>query len=348
MSLVKFSADQEPVVRYKHLLPIMQEQRSPRGVWSNPIDFYTRRPINPQPQPPVYQSGLHAFRHIDATYLSAAITPQQRKLLRGFTERVKDALNAVFFGRTNNKFYVLIDPTQADQFARFIVRFHLITDLDIKLVDPAWYQSARNKNWRDSDYLAVQKASNEVLDLRKVPWTVVRKLARWKLQYSPAFDGLVQYDRVDQLVKDINAPVVSVPAAYNKIPDVADKPKVERRRPVPLTGDQAKMLSSAELDEFQSAKYDYRRWCYLMNELAGNADYTSETYVRCNFYFDMKLPRTITKLLEQYGVTIKQYKTQTFLYLFEKRRPLAKITNAKSLSADLLLKLAQILLGIRK
>lgn len=340
MNLVKFRANQQPVVRYKHLLSIMQQQRNPRGVWRNPIDYYTKKPMYDQPLPPVYQSGLHAFRHICSNYLKAALTPDQHKLLKGFVTRVKDVLNAVYFGRADNKFYVVISDAQEDQFARFIIRFHLIDDLDIKLVDPEWYDASVNGDSR----VAILAAKSKVLDLRKVPLEVIRKLSRWKLQYSPGFDGLIQYDRVDQLITDINASSTLVSPVYNTSESTV---KVERRRPVPLTSVQARMLSSAELDEFERAKYDYRRWCYFLNQLAGQSDYSSDTAVPCNLYFDMKLPVSLKEILIQYGCTIDKYSKQTFVYLPPKsRRPLVRILDAKNLSIDLLLKLANILLEI--
>lgn len=210
-----FRKDQEPVVRYKHLLSIMQQQRCPRGPWRNPIDYYTRMPLYDKPLPPVYQSGLHAFRCIDATYLRESVTPEQYKLLKGFVTKIKDAFNAVYFGRADNEFYVVIRPDQDEQFARLIVRFHLITGLDVKLIDPVWYDEVLVKKRFD---IATLTARSKVLDLRSAPLETIRKLSRWKLQYSPAFDGLVQYDRVDQLIADVNAPVTRVSPVYNKKP----------------------------------------------------------------------------------------------------------------------------------
>ena len=334
-----FRIDQEPVTRYKHLLSVMQQQRSPRGNWRNPISYPSMKPMYDTPLPPVYQSGLHAFRCMDATYLKESVTPEQYKLLKGFVTRIKDAFNAVYFGRADNKFYVVIDPSQDEQFARLIVRFHLITGLDIRLVDPGWYSEAVAGRGEPDTTVLIAKA--RVLDLRNAPLEIVRKLSRWKLQYSPAFDGLVQYDRLDQLIIDINTPMTRVTPVYNKKSEPTVK--IERRRPVPLTASQARMLSSTELDQFESAKYDYRRWCYFINNLVDEIDYT---HVRCNLYFDMKLTASLKKLLQQYDCIITQHPTKTYLYLPPKRKlPFVRITDAKSLDSKLLLKLAKILLA---
>ena len=181
-----FSNNQQPIERYKHLLPLLEQTYSPRGVWYKP-----RNPYDPNMftewYPPVYQSGLHAFRHIDSQYLRNGLLPDQRLKLKGFVTRIQSILNKVYFGRLT-KFYIVISKDQEEQFSRFILRFHLINDLQIKLIDPTWYDRI---SWRHKV---------DILDLRIVPLTIVRKLSRWKLQYSPGFDGLVNQDIIDKLV----------------------------------------------------------------------------------------------------------------------------------------------------
>ena len=181
-----FSNNQQPIERYRHLLPSLEQMYEPRGVWYKPINPYDPGMFT-EWYPPVYQSGLHAFRHIDSQYLRNGILPAQRLKLKGFITGIQSILNKVYFGRLT-KFYVVISKDQEEQFSRFILRFHLINDLQIKLIDPIWYDQADRHSKID------------ILDLRAVPLVIARKLSRWKKQYSPGFDGLVQQDIVDKLV----------------------------------------------------------------------------------------------------------------------------------------------------
>jgi hypothetical protein len=182
---IKLAKNQALVSKYRHLLPLLQKQIEPRGVWySVQLPDNSRGPL----QPPVYQNGLHAFRHLSSQYLRQSMQPSQLQSLRGFKTKLTMLLNKAYFGHTK-QLYFLISPNQQQQFARLVVRLLLIDQLRVYLVDSQWYDTSSSKPY-------------EVLDLRKQNLTTVRKLLRWKKQYSPAFDGMILSDRVDQLIQD--------------------------------------------------------------------------------------------------------------------------------------------------
>lgn len=335
-----FRADQEPVFRYRYLLDRLEEQYSPRGVWQNPIDLYTRKPLYDAPLPPVYDSGLHAFRHIDSQYLKQCMPYYQFDLLKGRITRIKETLNAVYFGRAENKFYVVINDAQDDVFARFIVRFHLIRQLDIKLIDTTWYDSI--------DGIRYPKR-HLILDLRGLPFESLRKLSRWKLEYSPPFDGMILYDRVDQLIADFNSVRIRLPIQKAPV-------RPESKSKAPTKAQRIKNLINGD--------WDYKRYWYFLRDLKQWSehrfrDLRNGPQYKYTLYFDTLLEEELVSLLKEHGADITEYHNrernyqgaseddeeniyETFCYVGGREtRRIVRITNAEELDPNVLLSLAK-------
>ena len=248
--------DQQPVKRYLKYLPILQSQIQPRGVGDNPV----------------YSNGVNAFRNIDSVYRCESMEPEEYALLKGLYTPLVDTLNALFFGRQRQCGFI-IDKSQQDSFARMMVRLHVIDQIKIWLIDGSKFV----KNSRKI------KEFCPIIDLRGYPLQTVRKLMRWKKEYSPAFDGLIRYDRLDQLIAGI-VPVrdglvkrsASTKAGSNN--QVSDTLKWNWL----FTKAQAQQFSQDQRAQFASCQADYRKWCLFCKDIRYTSQYAVRVVGRLN------------------------------------------------------------------
>lgn len=240
-------ADQQPVKRYIKYLPILQRQIQPRGVGTNLV----------------YSNGVNAFRNIDSVYRCESMQPEEYALLKGLYTPLVNTLNALFFGRQTECGFI-IDKTQQESFARMMVRLHVIDGIRLWLIDGSKFINNPRK----------VKDFCPIIDLRGYPLQTVRKLLRWKKEYSPAFDGLIRYDRIDQLIDGLD-PVrdglvkrsASTKAGLNS--QVSDTLKWNWL----FTKAQAQQFSQTQRAQFASCQADYRKWCLFCKDLRYSTQY---------------------------------------------------------------------------
>ena len=326
---IKLAKNQAPVTKYRYLLPLLQKQIEPRGVW-----YSFQRPDGSKGplQPPVYQDGLHAFRHLDTQYLRQCMQPEQRQTLKGFKTKLMSILNKAYFGHTK-QLYFLISSSQQQQFARLAVRLLLIDQLKVYLADQHWYDTGSPKPY-------------QVLDLRKQKLTTVRKLLRWKKQYSPGFDGMILSDRVDQLIQGRHQKQKRATAPVLSKDSVASKPYEERTSDATkwrllFSSQQSGRFTSEQVQQFNRDQDSYRKWSLFIKDVADD-----RKYPEYNLYLDCKMNAKLVRYLESYDVTVKAYPKETYLSLSGTSfgRKLVRLTDASDLDQNLLLAIAKILL----
>ena len=316
---------QQVLNKYRWVLPILQKEIQPRGVWSSTGN------------PPVYYDGLHAFRCIERTYLREFIAPQDLKKIVGRT-RIISLFNAVFFGRIKELCF-LIKKEQEDQFSRLVVRLFLIDQLRISVIDYPRYQG---KN-------SVDKAA--VIDLRALPLNLVRKLLRWKKQYSPAFDGMVTYDRIDEIIADPSSPSTLHSAVYVDKGIIPKPVKRYRFRTTKtkkwthlLNKSQTSRFVKEEVLEIQQNYYDYQKWILFTKDLVAVIKSLSKSYLQHTLKIAFELDRDLIKCLESLQCVVKYYPIEKTTWIIPPRKTGNKLAWIRSkLQCKVMLKILLVL-----
>lgn len=310
------SNNQEPVKRYLSFLSLLQKQIAPRGV------------VSANGAEPVYNNGVHAFRNIDSSYLRQCMQPEELKALKGRKTALLKHFNNAFFGHVE-ALYFAIEEQQVDEFARMVVRLHLIDHLRIYIVD------STKCNLKDP----------LIVNLRGLPLSTVRKLLRWKKQYSPGFDGLIKHDRLDELIQNANSSPIRRAVAYSSV-SLHGKSPAQRigditRWTLLFTKAQHQLFTLDQREELKRIQDDYRKWCLFLKGI------TDKTFGGYNFYFDCRLKNSLVHLLEENGCRVHSYPKETYVEPESGCRgfKLSRIYDSQLLDHHLLQKLAKVLLS---
>ena len=241
------ASNQQVLRRYIGYLDTLQAQTACRGVGDHPV----------------YQNGIGAFRHIDSRYRHECMQPEEFTLLKGLYTPLVALLNALFFGRVNQCGFI-IDKNQEESFARMMVRLHLLKHVKFWLIDGSKFKQGKVKI---QDFCTI-------IDLRGYPLNTVRKLLRWKKEYSPGFDGLIVHDRVDQLIDKVVVPRDNIVRLSSSTrhgePVITDTLKWN----LFFTKDQQQLFSQNQQNQFARCQDDYRKWC-LFSRKFGHSELRS-------------------------------------------------------------------------
>lgn len=298
------------IFKYRHLLKTLEEEIEPRGVSPS---F-------------VYKTGVHAFRVIDKIYLNQCMEPEELQLLKGNVNTLSGALNKVYFGKAF-KIAFVINPEQQDQLARMLVRLFLIDDLQIKLLDPIKYDMFTRR-------VILKLLKYPVLDLRSLPIKTVRKLFRWKKEYSPGFDGLIAHDRVDQLIDKTPKIVESSKFSSSSRSYYQYRQTDLLKWNLIFNKDMRESFTLAQNEVINEFQDEFRKWSLFCRDIAlDNMIYTLR--------FSGKLSKSLVKELEIVGYKHNWYPKQKHSYLTPPtnagNRKFACIT--QKLDQDLMLKI---------
>ena len=271
-------------------------------------------------------NGVNAFRHIDLTYRCESMQPEEFALLKGLYTPLATTLNALFFGRQTQCGFI-IDKEQQDSFARMMVRLHVINHVKIWLIDGSKFT---NNSRKIKDFCPI-------IDLRGYPLQIIRKLLRWKKEYSPAFDGLIRHDRLDQLIDNLT-PVRdglikrSASTIANSYPQVSDTLKWNWL----FTKAQSQQFSQDQRIQFANYQIDYRKWCLFCKDLRYNSQYAVRVTGR--------LTKLLQAELESNRYLVKYYAKDQVTFI----TPIQRTGNRLScinedLNRELMLKLLKVL-----
>ena len=282
------SKNQEPIYRYLKHLPTLQQQIEPRGVGINPV----------------YNDGIGAFGFIDSTYLDECMEPEELILLKGFRTSLVSFLNRVFFGKVTQCGFI-INSNQEDQFARMVLRLHLISDLKIWLIDPS-----KIKKFEINRSLI--KNPIPIIDLRKYPLKSIRKLLRWKKEYSPVHDGLILYDLVDAIIdntSEYNNREIKRSSASKalEVAKIGYKVTDTLKWTVLFNKQQNESFTSDQREQFGRCQDDYRKWSLFCKDLGNNMVYTMR--------LEGKIEGQLLRKVKESGYTVKYYPKEKVSFL---------------------------------
>ena len=315
-----FYHDQQPILRYYSYLSTLQQQIAPRGVGASPI----------------YSRGIGAFRHVDSVYLKECMQPEELRTLKGLYTPLVSVLNSIFFGRITQCGFI-IDSSQEDEFARMVVRLHVITGLKLWLIDA----SKIPKSGKTS-VLRSSQVPFPIVDLRTYPIKSIRKLLRWKKQYSPSFDGLILYDRLEQIIEGLpktqaNAVQRASSSPFLQNPQIDYRITDTLKWTVLFTKQQSNCFTESQRAQFATSQDDYRKWALFCADLGVNMCYTLRIQGKIDSILRLKIEET--------GYTVKYYPQKKHTYLV----PPTNAGNRKfsiiedNLDRKLMLKLLQVL-----
>ena len=252
--------------------------------------------------------------------------PEECALLKGLYTPLVNTLNALFFGRQTQCGFI-IDKSQQDSFARMMVRLHVIDQLKIWLIDGSKF--AKNPR-KIKDFCPI-------IDLRGYPLQTVRKLLRWKKEYSPAFDGLIRYDRLDQLIDNLAVVRDGLVKRSSSTKTVLNYQVTDTLKwNVLFTKAQAQQFSQDQRAQFASCQADYRKWCLFCKDVRYSSQYAVRAVGR--------LTKALQAELETNRCHVKYYPKDQVTFITPYNRTgnrLNCITN--NLDRNLMLKLLKVL-----
>ena len=313
------SRNQQPILLYHKHLSTLQQQIKPRGVGLSPV----------------YANGLGAFRHIDSVYLRQCMQPEELRTLKGLYTPLVSILNGLFFGRITQCGFI-IDSSQEDQFARMILRLHVITGLKLWLID-----ASKIGKFTKTSVLRLLPIPFPIIDLRNYPIESVRKLLRWKKQYSPSFDGLILYDRLEQLIENLpkirTGVVQRASSSREFLP--ANRVTDTLKWNFLFTKQQSNCFTEVQRNQYATSQDEYRKWSLFCRDLRSESDKVYTLRILG------KLSALLRRKIEETGYTVKYYPQKRHTYLV----PPTNAGNRKfsiidtNLDRDLMLKLFEIL-----